>query len=156
SRTCAACSLAALFILSRAAAAQRDSARADSIARLKAVTITVTPVERTQPQSVTRVDAATVRLTPANTPYELLRQTAGLEVHQQGQGPGFSSDASLRGFSSDHATDIALWVDGVPINEPVNGHAEGYNDWAVLFADGIRDIDVLRGPTSALFGNFAL
>ena len=56
--------------------------------------------------------------------------TAGLEVHHQGQGPGFASDASLRGFSSDHSTDIALWVDGVPINEPVNGHAEGYNDWS--------------------------
>ena len=71
-----------------------------------------------------------IRLTPATVPYELLRQTAGLEVHEQGQGPGFASDASLRGFSSDHSTDIALWVDGVPVNEPVNGHAEGYNDWS--------------------------
>src|SRR5262249_42716818 len=65
-------------------------------------------------------------------------------------------DAALRGFSSDHSTDLALWVDGVPINEPVNGHAEGYNDWMVLFPGGIQDIDVIRGPTSALFGNFAL
>ena len=80
----------------------------------------------------------------------------GLEVHLQGQGPGFASDASLRGFSSDHSTDLALWVDGVPINEPVNGHAEGYNDWAVLFPGGIQDIDVIHGPTSALFGNYAL
>ena len=86
----------------------------------------------------------------------LLRQTAGVEVHLQGQGPGFASDASLRGFSSDHSTDLALWVDGVPINEPVNGHAEGYNDWSVLFPGGIQDIDVIHGPTSALFGNFAL
>ena len=77
-------------------------------------------------------------------------------MHQQGQGPGFGSDVSLRGFSSDHATDVALWVDGVPMNEPVNGHAEGYNDFSVLFPGGIRDIDVIHGPTSALFGNFAL
>lgn len=102
------------------------------------------------------MDAATVRLTPSRSPYDLLRQAAGVEVHEQGQGPGFASDASLRGFSSDHSTDLALWVDGVPINEPVNGHAEGYNDWAVLFPGGIQDIDVLRGPTSALFGNFSL
>ena len=86
----------------------------------------------------------------------MLRQTAGLEVHEQGQGPGFASDASVRGFSSDHSTDLALWIDGVPINEPVNGHAEGYNDFSLLFPGGIRDIDVLRGPTSALFGNFAV
>jgi len=137
-------------------ASHRDSLRADSVARLKAVTIVATPAERAQPNNAARVDAITIRLTPATTPYELLRQTAGLEVHQQGQGPGFASNASLRGFSSDHSTDLALWVDGVPINEPMNGHAEGYNDWAVLFPGGIQDVDVLHGPTSALFGNFAL
>src|ERR687888_2389902 len=150
------------FILARALSAQdtirapRDSARADSIARLKAVTIVATPAERAQPAKATRVDSTAVRLTPAATPYEMLRQTAGLEVHEQGQGPGFASDAAMRGFSSDHATDIALWVDGVPINEPVNGHSEGYNDFSLLFPGGVRDIDVLRGPTSALFGNFAV
>ena len=42
------------------------------------------------------------------------------------------------------------------MNEPVNGHAEGYNDWSLIFPRGIEDIDVLKGPTSALFGNFAL
>jgi outer membrane receptor protein involved in Fe transport len=137
--------------------AQRDSlSRADSIARLTAVTVVAAPTDRAQPVGATHVDAATIHLTPARTPYELLRQAAGVEVHEQGQGPGFASDASVRGFSSDHSTDLALWVDGVPINEPVNGHAEGYNDWAVLFPGGIQDIDVVRGPTSALFGNFAL
>ena len=129
---------------------------ADSAARLKPMTIVAAPAERSQPIAATSIDATAIRLTPAATPYELLRQAAGLEVHQQGQGPGFGSDVSLRGFSSDHATDVALWVDGVPINEPVNGHAEGYNDFSVLFPGGIRDIDIIHGPTSALFGNFAL
>jgi outer membrane receptor protein involved in Fe transport len=135
---------------------RRDSVRVDSAARLTAVTIVAAPAERAQPTNATHVDATTIRLTPANSAYDLLRQTAGVEVHLQGQGPGFASNASLRGFSSDHSTDLALWVDGVPINEPVNGHAEGYNDWAVLFPGGIQDIDVIHGPTSALFGNYAL
>lgn len=135
---------------------RRDSIRSDSAARLKAVTIVATPAERAQPTNATHVDGVAVRLTSAATPYELLRQAAGLEVHEQGQGPGFASNASLRGFSSDHSTDVALWVDGVPINEPVNGHSEGYNDWAVLFPGGIQDVDVIHGPTSAFFGNFAL
>jgi iron complex outermembrane recepter protein len=135
---------------------RRDAARTDSIARLKVLTITATPAERAQPVTATHVDAATIRLTPANNAYELLRQTTGLEVHEQGQGPGFASDASLRGFSSDHSTDLALWIDGVPINEPMNGHSEGYNDWSLLFPGGIQDVDVIHGPTSALFGNFAL
>ena len=137
-------------------AARLTRVSVDSAALLKAVTIVATPAERSQPLNATHVDAAVIRATPASSPYELLRQTSGVEVHLQGQGPGFASDASLRGFSSDHSTDLALWVDGVPINEPMNGHSEGYNDWAVLFPGGIQDIDVLHGPTSALFGNFAL
>ena len=131
-------------------------ARRDSIAKLQAVTVTATPAERGQPATTTHIDVAAIRQTPARSPYELLRQAAGVEVHEQGQGPGFASDASLRGFSSDHSTDLATWVDGVPLNEPVNGHAEGYNDLSVLFPGGVQDIDVLHGPTSALFGNFAL
>jgi outer membrane receptor protein involved in Fe transport len=139
-------------------AAPRDSAAQDSLRRtvLRPVTIVATPAARSQPADATHVDALTIQLTPAHNPYDLLRQTAGLEVHEQGQGPGFASDASLRGFSSDHSTDLALWIDGVPINEPVNGHAEGYNDLSVLFPGGVRDIDVIHGPTSALFGNFAV
>jgi outer membrane receptor protein involved in Fe transport len=138
--------------------APHDSAERDSLRRtvLRPVTIVATPAARSQPVEATHVDALTIQLTPAHNPYDLLRQTAGLEVHEQGQGPGFASDASLRGFSSDHSTDLALWIDGVPINEPVNGHAEGYNDFSVLFPGGVRDIDVIHGPTSALFGNFAV
>ena len=37
----------------------------------------------------------------------------------------------------------------------MNGHAEGYNDSELIFPLAIQDIDVIKGPTSALFGNFA-
>src|SRR5919205_704558 len=140
--------------------AGRDSVRRDSLSRstahLAAVTVVAAPTRREAPVSVINVTPSVIRMTPAINPWDLFRQTAGIEVHDQGQGPGFASDASVRGFSSDHSTDLALWIDGVPVNEPVNGHAEGYNDWAVLFPGGVQDIDVIRGPTSALFGNFAL
>jgi outer membrane receptor protein involved in Fe transport len=141
-------------------AAQRESLEVDSLvhhkqARLAAVTITATPVERSEPLSVVRIDQQQISLTPANSPYELFREAAGLEAHEQGQGPGFASDVSIRGFSSDHSTDIALYVDGVPNNDPINGHAEGYNDFNLLFPEIITGVDVIRGPTSALYGNFA-
>jgi iron complex outermembrane recepter protein len=131
---------------------------ADSIParQLGTVTVTAARAERSAPLASIHVDATTIKQTPAHDAYDLLRQTAGVEVHEQGQGPGFASDASLRGFSSDHSTDLALWIDGVPINEPVNGHAEGYNDFNVLFPGGVSELDVIRGPTSALYGNFAL
>jgi outer membrane receptor protein involved in Fe transport len=120
------------------------------------VTITTAPVRREEPLSAISISPTVIQRTPAINAYDLLRQTAGLEVHDQGQGPGFASNASLRGFSSDHSTDLALWIDGVPINEPVNGHSEGYNDWSLLFPLAAQSIDVFKGPTSALYGNFAL
>ena len=122
---------------------------------LQAITVTAAPARREEPSGYVHITPALLQQTPAFNPYDLLRQTAGLEVHDQGQGPGFASDASLRGFSSDHSTDIALWVDGVPNNEPVNGHAEGYNDWNLLFPQAIRDLDVIKGPVSPVYGNFA-
>ncbi len=135
-------------------------ARNDTLTRrpvtMQAVTITTTAPQHYEPASTVRVTAAEVRAAPATDAYDLLRQTAGLEIHEQGQGPGFASDASIRGFSSDHSTDIALWVDGVPINEPVNGHAEGYDDWNLLMPEAIGAIDVIEGPTSVLYGNFAM
>lgn len=132
-----------------------DSLRARAAQRLKVVTITATPVKPAESRQAVAVSPDDIARTPASSPWEMLRQTAGVEVHMAGQGPGFASDASVRGFSSDHSTDLALWIDGVPVNEPVNGHAEGYNDWSLIFPQAIQDLDVIKGPTSALFGNFA-
>src|SRR4051794_39300276 len=124
--------------------------------RLPEVTVTAAPARKESPSSAITVSPATIQKTAAINQYDLLRQTAGVEVHDQGQGPGFASNASVRGFSSDHSTDVALWIDGVPNNEPVNGHAEGYNDWNLLFPQAVRTIDVVKGPTSPVYGNFAL
>ncbi|HEV8454903.1 MAG TPA: TonB-dependent receptor [Gemmatimonadales bacterium] len=154
--------LAALLLPTSLVAQQiaDSAARTDTLTRrpreLHEITVTATPVRRSEPATTNQVSAVDYLRVPAINPYEALRQTAGLEVHDQGQGPGFASDASVRGFSSDHSTDLALWVDGVPVNEPVNGHAEGYNDWSLLFPAVIQDINVVTGPTSPFYGNFAL
>ncbi len=157
--------LAALFVAAPAIATAQDSTKAKPDtkpdtglwrkSRLNQITITTTPVERSEPLTVQHLTPLTISLTPYNSPWELFRQAAGLEAHEQGQGPGFASDLSVRGFSSDHSTDLALYIDGVPNNEPVNGHAEGYNDINLLMPQVVSGIDVVKGPTSALYGNFA-
>jgi len=124
--------------------------------QMQEITVTATPTRREDPHAVITVTPTAIAHTPATDPWDLVRQTAGVEVHLQGQGPGFAPTVSLRGFSSDHSTDMALWVDGVPINEPVNGHAEGYNDWNILMPQAIQQMEVVKGPTSAKYGNFAL
>jgi outer membrane receptor protein involved in Fe transport len=164
-RLAAAGAFMTVALASATAGAQRpasadSAARADSLRRaeqrLKAVTIVATPTEAAEPVSALHVSALRLQRMPTIDTWDLLRQAAGIEVHSQGQGPGFASDASMRGFSSDHSTDLALWVDGVPVNEPVNGHAEGYNDWSLIFPRAVAGIDVTRGPSNPLFGNFAL
>jgi outer membrane cobalamin receptor len=100
--------------------------------------------------------ATAIRSVPASNAFELVRETAGVEVHQQGQGPGFASDVVIRGFTSDHATDVALMIDGVPINQPVNGHAEGYADWNEMMPEAVSIIRVLKGPVSPWIGNFGM
>jgi iron complex outermembrane receptor protein len=124
--------------------------------QLQEVTVTASANHRANPVSTITVPPVVIRQSVSTDSWDILRQTAGLEIHEQGQGPGFASDASIRGFSSDHSTDIALWVDGVPVNEPVNGHAEGYNDFSLLFPELIKNIEVIKGPVSPLYGNFAL
>ena len=126
------------------------------VVQLPEVTITSSPVERQVPVSSIAVSPEAIQQTVATDSWDLLRQTTGLEVHEQGQGPGFASDASIRGFSSDHSTDMALWIDGVPINEPVNGHAEGYDDFNLLMPEAVSSMNLIKGPTSALYGNFAM
>ena len=137
-----------------------DSARAKADTthprELQEITVTAAPAKRDVPLGSVTITPAVIAQTPAINTVDLIRQTAGVEAHDQGQGPGFASDLAIRGFSSDHSTDMALWIDGVPINEPVNGHAEGYNDWSLLMPQSVRQMDVYKGPTSALYGNFAL
>jgi len=154
------CFTAAVIFLIIGTAKQAFASPEDSLVtpavQLPEVTITAAPVDRQMPMSSIIVSPLVIRRTVATDPWDLLRQTTGLEVHEQGQGPGFASDASLRGFSSDHSTDLALWIDGVPINEPVNGHAEGYNDFSLLMPQAVSSVDLIKGPTSALYGNFAM
>ncbi len=162
------CTIAAIVAIPAALWGQ-EPAKRDSLAhhrdslsharpplQLQEVTVTAAPTSAEAPFTSLRIQSLTLRRTPATNAWDLMRQVAGIEVHEQGQGPGFASTASIRGFSSDHSTDIALWVDGVPINEPVNGHAEGYNDWNLLFPQAIRDIEVTKGPSNPFYGNFAM
>jgi iron complex outermembrane recepter protein len=156
-RCCFFIALPCLLLVTAEHAKASDSDTLNArVVQLPEVTITSSPVERQVPVSSIVVSPANIQQTVATDSWDLLRQTTGIEVHEQGQGPGFASDASIRGFSSDHSTDVALWIDGVPINEPVNGHAEGYNDFNLLMPEAVSSINLIKGPTSALYGNFAM
>jgi outer membrane receptor for Fe3+-dicitrate len=138
-----------------------DTARArrDSTQATRLTTITVTaerPRASAPPVTTIDVPPTEFRQTFAADAYDLVRRTSGLEVHEQGQGPGYASDAVIRGFSSDHSSDVLLMLDGVPINLPVHGHVEGYSDWSILSPAAVSAFRVITGPASPLYGDFSL
>ena len=134
--------------------ASNDSSKVTELAPIE---VTAARAAQSPPPSVetVQVSAEQIQRTPATDPYDLVRRASGIEVHQQGQGPGFASDAVIRGFTSDHSSDVLLVLDGVPINLPIHGHVEGYADWSVLSPAAVTGIRVIHGPASPFYGDFA-
>jgi len=125
------------------------------VQRLDSIVVVAEPVRAAPPPVTTLVaEPALLRATQATNPWDLVRRATGIEVHEQGQGPGFASNVVLRGFSSDHSADVLLVLDGVPINLPIHGHIEGYNDWSLLGAPAVGSMRLLLGPASPLYGDF--
>jgi outer membrane receptor protein involved in Fe transport len=139
------------------------SERVDSLASqrldyvLEPITV-VAPRERASapPVATISVEPRAIQGTASDNPYDLVRRVTGIEVHDQGQGPGFASNVVLRGFTGDHSSDLLLVVDGVPVNLPVHGHVEGYADWNYLLPGAISSLRVIHGPSSPLYGDFSM
>ena len=138
--------------------ARRDSVSSRDAQRLLPVVTVVRERPRAAPPPVVAIDvpAAQLQRAQGGSAYDLVRRTAGLEVHEQGQGPGFTSNAVIRGFNSDHSADVLLVVDGVPVNAAVHGHMEGFADWNLLVPAATQSLRVLHGSASPLYGDFAL
>lgn len=89
----------------------------------------ITVIER---KPVTAASSKEVRekdfeLLPKNKPSDLLRVVPGL-ITLQHQGGGKADQFLLRGFNADHGTDVALFVDQVPVNLRSHAHGQGYAD----------------------------
>ena len=108
------------------------------------------------PVATVEVSREAVQRAPASNPYDLIGRSTAIEVHQQGQGPGFASNVVIGGFTSDHSSDVLLLLDGVPINLPVHGHTEGYADWSILSPSAVTTTRVIHGPASPLYGDFSI
>jgi hypothetical protein len=94
-----------------------------------------------------------LRQRPRTQPSDVLRQAPGLVVAQHAGG-GKSDQYFLRGFDADHGTDVALFVDGVPVNLTSHGHGQGYADSHWIIPETIGTLDVHKGPYSARYGDF--
>ena len=91
---------------------------------------------------------------PVRSSQDLLQLTPGL-VTAQHAGGGKAEQIFLRGFDTDHGTDIAISVDGMPVNMVSHGHGQGYADLHFLMPEVVERIDVSKGPYDTRFGNLA-
>ncbi len=91
---------------------------------------------------------------PYARPGEYLEVTPGLVVTQH-SGEGKANQYFLRGFNLDHGTDLAISVDGMPVNMRTHGHGQGYADINFLIPELIQSMRVRKGPYFADEGDFS-
>ena len=100
---------------------------------------------------ISKIDLET---TPVNSSQEILRKVPGLFIGQHAGG-GKAEQIFLRGFDIDHGTDIAISVDGMPVNMVSHAHGQGYSDLHFVIPETVEKIDFGKGTYNANKGDFA-
>lgn len=119
-------------------------------------TVTVVATRpRPETASTTRLDARDISAAPHRNAEEILRQVPGLTLVQHGS-EGKGHQFFMRGFDAVHGADLELTVDGMPINEWSNVHAQGYLDLGLIIPEVVRSVEVTKGPFTLEQGAFAM
>src|SRR5262249_18560915 len=95
-----------------------------------------------------------ILLQPQGRPAQVLRLIPGFIAVEHSGGGGKADQYFLRGFDADHGTDVAFFVDNMPINLRTHGHGQGYTDLSFIIPETIEGIDVVKGTYHAEFGDF--
>jgi outer membrane receptor protein involved in Fe transport len=83
-----------------------------------------------------------------------MRLTPGLIIGQH-HGGGKADQMLFRGFDSDHGTDFAVFIDGIPVNMVSHAHGQGYADLHWLIPETIERVEIYKGPYFVQLGDFA-
>ncbi|HXU06121.1 MAG TPA: TonB-dependent receptor plug domain-containing protein, partial [Polyangia bacterium] len=93
-------------------------------------------------------------LRPIGSVQDILRVTPGLVLVQH-SGGGKANQYFMRGFDSDHGTDLALSIDGVPINMVSHAHGQGFADTNFIIPEVVERVQITKGPYFAGQGDLA-
>jgi hypothetical protein len=99
------------------------------------------------------VSDSEMQLTPAYRPGQLLETVPGLIVTLH-SGEGKANQYLLRGYNLDHGTDLATYVDGIPVNQVTHAHGQGYTDLNFLIPELADGLTYTKGPYYADVGDF--
>jgi TonB family protein len=110
------------------------------------------PTERNA-ASTSSTDQNELSLRPRLRAEGLLEVVPGL-FSVQHAGGGKAQQDFERGFNLDHGTDLAGFVDGVPINAVSHAHGQGYLDFHFLIPETVASVDSTKGTYAADVGDF--
>lgn len=86
----------------------------------------------------------------------LLKKIAGVAANDFDQG-GVGFGLTLRGFTErSNGGNVALFIDGVPVNQPGHRSANGNGDLSSIIPELIGSFTLVRGPFDVRAGPFAL
>jgi TonB family protein len=103
--------------------------------------------------STSSTDQNELSLRPRLRAEGLLEVVPGL-FSVQHAGGGKAQQDFERGFNLDHGTDLAGFVDGVPINAVSHAHGQGYLDFHFLIPETVASVDSTKGTYAADVGDF--
>jgi vitamin B12 transporter len=112
-------------------------------------TLLPTPVDQIG-SSVTVITSQDIEQKQQRTLPEVLNDVPGLNVVQAG-GPGSQTSVYIRGANANHTK---VLIDGIDVSDPSS--ATGAFDFSQILASDIRQVEVLRGPASGLYGSDAI
>lgn len=103
-------------------------------------------------QNASTISSLDLQLRPISTSQDVLKIVPGLFIAQHAGG-GKAEQIFLRGFDIDHGTDIALTVDGMPVNMVSHAHGQGYSDLHFVIPETIERVAFDKGPYYTSKGN---
>lgn len=114
-------------------------------------TVEISSLPNPETSLLSQIDLGIRNLTSGQ---ELLQLTPGLLIAQHAGG-GKAEQMFFRGFDLDHGTDLALRVDGIPVNQVSHAHGQGYSDLHFLIPETVGKTELVTGPNTVKEGNFA-
>ncbi len=101
------------------------------------------------------LDHDAVEAFPASSADELLQAMPGLHQSAHG-GHGKAYQYFVRGFDAVHGADLAVSLEGIPLNEPSNVHGHGYLDLHFLPTHLVQSVALHKGASRAEVGDFGV
>jgi outer membrane receptor protein involved in Fe transport len=143
--------LGALLWSVSASAEEPQTPPTEPIPVLPPITVTAPPPVASSSEQI--IPGRDLELRPHGRPADILRLVPGLIINQH-QGGGKAEQYLIRGFDADHGTDLAIFVDGLPVNLRSHAHGQGYADLHFLIPETVKAVDVLKGPYFPEYGDF--